>query len=297
MLTDQPGLSSSLGREGLALVGSKETGRQKEMYIVWGEPQRREGRTRRVREPGLVKGRPGSGCGGGAEEGSKRGRDCDTGTAGVAGRRQEGPGGPGRRGGKRAQCVSIATPSHPGRACGARRPPLGMRQHQESGGRRARPLGPRARDLPAAPRQVTAERRVRRARPSLALPADPTASPRLLAAANRRRATQPRPEPGRAGPPRSAPAPSAPPRPAPARAAAAGGTRGLPVPWATRRVCRAAPLVSPEASLRDHRADWLAGPVSAAGIGPAVGRVSVACPRPLWGRRWQDGGAGGAPGG
>lgn len=29
MLTDQPGLSSSLGREGLALVGSKETGRQK----------------------------------------------------------------------------------------------------------------------------------------------------------------------------------------------------------------------------------------------------------------------------
>lgn len=69
MLTDQPGLSSSLGREGLALVGSKETGRQKEMYIVWGEPQRREGRTRRVREPGLVKGRPGSGCGGGRARG------------------------------------------------------------------------------------------------------------------------------------------------------------------------------------------------------------------------------------
>lgn len=43
MLTDQPGLSSSLGREGLALVGSKETGRQKEMDIVCGGAPEKEG--------------------------------------------------------------------------------------------------------------------------------------------------------------------------------------------------------------------------------------------------------------
>ncbi|XP_054025665.1 lys-63-specific deubiquitinase BRCC36 isoform X1 [Dryobates pubescens] len=65
MLTDQPGLSSSLGREGLALVGSKETERQKAMDRVWEEPRRRKGRTRKGWwEPGLVKSRRRSGCGG-----------------------------------------------------------------------------------------------------------------------------------------------------------------------------------------------------------------------------------------
>lgn len=79
MLTDRPGLSSSLGREGLALVGSKETGRQKEMDIVWGEPRRRKGRTRKgVQKRGLVKGRP-RGRGGRCGQGEQGGQDGEGG--------------------------------------------------------------------------------------------------------------------------------------------------------------------------------------------------------------------------
>jgi len=73
---------------------------------------------------------------GGVDKGNgegRMGRRCGTGAVGgpaVAGGRREGPRRPGRRGGKRAQHVSIATASHLGRACGARRPPIGMRQHR-----------------------------------------------------------------------------------------------------------------------------------------------------------------------
>lgn len=205
----------------------------------------------------------------------------------VAGERREGPRRPGRRGAKRAQHVSIATTSHPGRACGARRPPLGMRQHRESGRHRAGPLGPPARDLPAAPRQVTAARRVHRAQPSLALPSDPAAAPRLPAASNSRRAAQHSPAPRRVASGRPAPArllplrPAsfrlaarpAPPRPAPAAAAAAAARNA----GAAGSVGDTAPLSRGTARLAGKpactvaRADWLEGAVSPAGIGPAVG--------------------------